>query len=105
MLRKTLLTGPRGEVWGAIIGDTYVTSRVPEKHFCRRHNGYGIQYSLYQQLKIAGVRRIIVVLPSGELDSMVESWDRHGAIDTLQADAGEQIFLDELYYHRAKQPA
>lgn len=91
-----------GKYWGKTEGDTYFTRRN-NNHYCRKYAGWGIQYDLFEQLKAAHIKRIIILAPDGHYLSSLENWDKHGTIDVLRFEDGEQIFLPKAMMERILQ--
>lgn len=90
----------RGKRVGRIKNDgtTYSTTRCPEVHLSRRHQGYGIQRSLLKELLAAKVERIEVLefqrgAPTRRFLVAPEWWWRVGTHDVLRAEDGAQVFL------------
>lgn len=90
-----------GKQWGDITEleghNIYVSSRKPT-HFCRKYKGWGLQMSLYDYLKDKAVDRVVIWLPTGYRVSLLADWEKHGVVDTLNPEDGEQIFLRDTLF-------
>ncbi len=91
------VVGPNGKKWGVLKGTRYISFRNAN-HFCRKYNGWGIQFDVYNQLKDAGVTEIIMVVGGKPLRSTLADWEKHLRVGVLNPSDGEQCFLEEFYF-------
>lgn len=88
---------------------------IGQRHFCFRHEGFGLQYTLFQDLVSRGFEKVeftvestvysgvdkrgrdIVAAVRGKYTISLDDMARHGIVDTLSASSGEQIFVNKIF--------
>jgi len=92
---KSTMLFYHGRKVGVVTGYTFTTHRTRERHFARKHGGYGINVEVFDELKAGQVGEIILIADGTPYQVTLADWDRYGVRDTLSPDDGEQIFLSE----------
>lgn len=80
---------------GYVEGDTYYRD-VDNKHFMVKHDGYGIQLDVMNQLLKMGVKTIVINTKAGTTHTVpFRTWATKGKKDSYGH--GEQIFLSKKF--------
>lgn len=73
------------------------TGVVQAKHFCRVHQGYGVELDALRQAEKLGVTGVRLVTDKGTLDVSLAAFSAYGVRDTLGG-FGVQVFLPVGYW-------
>jgi len=100
------VTGPNGrKCAGHIISRNRCrilrkTDVVQAKHFCRVHQGYGVELDALAQASRLGVNSVRLVTDKGILSASLAAFSAYGVRDTLGG-FGVQVFLPIGYWAQA----
>lgn len=88
-----------------LVGDVQGTNLIKEvdpiKHFMRVVDGYGIQHNALNELRIKGVKKIIIREKGGKVwESTLENWDEHCKV--ADYGNGKQAFLSLKFMSNLK---
>ena len=98
-----------GKCVGEIIGGVYRTERDTRDGYCVKHQGWGVQESIYERLLARRLRtkmiEYIQVTSAGKYGNIVyisdiAAWVKFGVRDTLREKDGRQIFLHKNHFRK-----
>jgi hypothetical protein len=95
-----------GRVVGTLCDDGVYRTYRGSRHFCVKHQGWGLQAWIYEDIKSVG-SAVHVVTDRATYAAPIDLWRRFGVPDTLRAEDGKQIFLHKNHFtkHTADAPS